>query len=109
LLDSLVACFVTDCYLGGQVKLIKKDLVLYAVVGALIVAGVYIVGVEYTDERLEQYNESKQVADNWNALNATALDCNEMQGNMIGLATETFDGKELILDAIKAKYVEAEC
>jgi hypothetical protein len=89
--------------------MIKKDLILYGVIGTLIVAGVYIVGVQYTDEKLEQYNESRQVAANWSTVNSTDTTCDEMRGHLIGLATETFDGKQLIVDAINLKYREFGC
>lgn len=89
--------------------MIKKDLILYAFVGGLIVAGIYIIGVDYANEQQEQYNESKQVALNWSNVNATQATCDEMQAKMFSLSTETFDGKELITDAIKLKYQEFEC
>ena len=89
--------------------MIKKDLILYGFIGVLVATGVYMIGVEYPAERQEQYNESKQVALNWNAVNATEADCSEMQGHLIKLATESFDGKQLIVDAIKSKAVEAGC
>lgn len=89
--------------------MIKKDLILYGLILGLVVAGFYYIGVEYQEEKISQYNESKQVALNWAGVDSTQITCNEMKISLIKLSTETFDGKELIEDAMNLKYKEFGC
>lgn len=89
--------------------MIKKDLVLYGVVGALIVAGAYIIGVDYQQEKLMQITEAQQVADNWKHLPNDQTTCEEINSKRIGLGLEEFAGVEIIQQALDEKWVKMNC
>lgn len=89
--------------------MIKKDIILYGLVGSLVVAGFYFVGIEYAEEQQEELNESKQVALNWGNVTSTDTTCDEMRDKLVSLERETFDGRQLVMDAIYEKYQEFGC
>lgn len=89
--------------------MIKKDIILYALVAGMIGSGIYLVGVEYHNEQNMQIADAQQVAANWRALPNSETNCAEIESKMISLALEDFAGSEIIMNALEEKSQEMEC
>jgi len=85
------------------------SIILGSVVIGLIIFGVYSVVVLEPNERAGELGEAKQVAKNLNMIAAEDIDCDDIKGKVQTIEAESFEGKNLIRDALMNTMVKGGC
>ena len=85
------------------------SIIAYSLAVGLIVFGVYSVFILEPEERAMQIKEAEQVAKNLSMLTSNQIDCDDINKKLLRIDDETFEGKNLIKDALMNTMIEGDC
>ncbi len=85
------------------------SIIVYCLAAGLIFFGVYSVFVLEPDERAGQLEEARQVVRNLNMISSDEIDCDDIKSKVQTIDAESFEGKNLIRDALLNTMVKGGC